>query len=231
MYLIALPIISIVCCFAYIFFIVLKYGIPVSISETYYILPVKWDWLFSAWTVLTAMPFGIYWFNTAPDNLKWIPITVAIALLMIGVADCYKSGPKSEKNYNPSIISGADIVNTRLKHSVDEDGFVRFWISEESFKEFIKRLNIKDFFKYGLARFLHYTNSLLAIILSTIYICMTAGTPAIILTVLSYVVFIIIGSKVDGVYNMDYSLDYNNKAWIFFMECVCFINLFVFTVI
>ena len=71
---IALPIISIVCCIAYIIYVLLKYGVPVSISETYYLLPNKWDWLFAAWSVLTSVPFGIYWYTVSPDNLKWIPI-------------------------------------------------------------------------------------------------------------------------------------------------------------
>lgn len=222
---ISLPIISIVCCFAYIFFIVFRYGVPVSISETYYILPNRWDLLFPAWTVLTAVPFGIYWFNTAPDGLKWIPVVTMIAVLMIGVADCYKSGPKkeyAESNTGPMIFTGTRYMER--KYYKDK----KWW---QKYIDMLKQFDPKLFFKYGIARFLHYTNSLLAIILSTVYICMTAGTPAIVLTVLSYIVFIAIGSRIDGVYNADYSLDYNNKAWIFFMECVCFINLFTFTVL
>jgi len=217
---ISLPIISIVACFAYILFIVFKYGVPVSLSETYYILPIKWDWLFAAWTVLTAAPFGIYWFTIAPNNLKWIPIVVAIAMLMIGVADCYKSGPK--KNYTESYEAmGFNIA------SGDPEKKVKM-----SFREWLLDLKYKfssgEFFKYGPARLIHYVNSLIAIILSTVYICMTGGAQAIACTIISYVMFICIGMKVDGVYNPDYSWDVDNKAWIFFMEVICFINLFVF---
>jgi len=217
---IALPIISIIFCFAYIIFIVLKYGVPVSLSETYYILPVKWDWMFSAWTVLTSIPFGIYWFNIAPDNLKWIPVTVAIAMLMIGVADCYKSGPKRdyiEYDLKPFIISGSYYVKEWEEAS--------FW---EKIKILLKKFNPKTFFQYGPARFIHYVNSLIAIILSTTYICMVEGPKAIACTLISYIMFIIIGLKVGGVYNKDYSADVDNKAWIFFMEVICLINLFVF---
>lgn len=226
---IALPIISIVCCFAYIIFILFKYGVPVSISETYYLLPNKWDILFAVWTVLTSVPFGIYWFQTAPDGLKWIPIVTMIALLMIGVADCYKSGHKKEdyifidgtmKRF--SCVQGVPSkVASSLKKTKGQSLIDRI-------KDILEQFNPKEFFKYGIARFLHYTNSLLAITLATTYICITQGTPAIVSTALSYVVFIIVGSKVDGVYNPGYSLDYNNSAWIFFMECVCLINLFVF---
>lgn len=216
---ISLPIISIVCCFAFIVFILFKYGVPVSLSETYYLLPVKWDWLFAAWTVLTTVPFGIYWFNVAPDNLKWIPVTVAIAMLMIGVADCYKSGPKQI-----TILKG----DIKIKEKQLERN------TRKSFKEWLKELwknfNPKEFFKYGPTRFIHYFNSLVTIILSTIYICMTAGTQAIVSTIVSYIVFIIIGTKVDGVYNVEYSVDVDNKAWIFFMEVICLINIFVFVI-
>lgn len=216
---ISLPIISIVCCFAFVIFILFKYGVPVSLSETYYLLPVKWDWLFAAWTVLTTVPFAIYWFNVAPDNLKWIPVTVAIAMLMIGVADCYKSGPKqitiSDKSNEKSFEQAVESYKKSLK---------------ELLKELLKKFNPKEFFKYGPARFIHYFNSLLTIILSTIYICMTAGTQAIISTIVSYIMFIIIGTKVNGVYNANYSADVDNKAWIFFMEIICLINIFVFVI-
>lgn len=217
---IALPIISIICCYAYIIFILFKYGVPVSLSETYYILPVKWDWLFSAWTVLTAMPFGIYWFTVAPANLKWVPIVVAIALLMIGVADCYKSGPKKE--YKECGTQGF-IARGSYYDRKWEEGSI--W---DKIKMLLSKFNPKEFFKYGPARFIHYVNSLIAIILSTVYICMTCGTQSIVCTIISYVVFIIIGLKVDGAYNEDYSCDVDNKAWIFFMEIICLNNLFVF---
>lgn len=229
---IALPIISIVCCFAYILFILFKYGVPVSISETYYLLPNKWDWLFAAWTVLTAVPIGIYWWSVSPDNLKWIPITVAIALLLVGAACCYKSGPKQIEGYAPETVKGEyirDLSTVQKRPNALEPKYQSFWSKvKEFFKELKKKFSIKDFFKFGPARLIHYVNSLIAIILSTIYICMTCGTQAIAATLISYAVWIIVGSKVDGVYNPEYSLDVNNKAWIFFMEIVCFINLFVF---
>lgn len=221
---IALPIISIIFCFAYIIFILFKYGVPVSISETYYLLPNKWDWVFAAWSVLTSVPFGIYWWNVSPDNLKWIPITVMIALLLVGAACCYKSGPKKEDWYEPAIVQG-DLPRLTRRFAL---GTVEqtWW---QKLIEYLKtKFNPKVFFKYP-ARVIHYVNSLVAIILSTIYICKTCGSTAIAGTIISYVVWIIIGMKVDGVYNPDYSLDVNNKAWIFFMEVICLINLFVFT--
>ena len=100
---IALPIISIVLCFAYIIFILFKYGVPASISETYYILPNKWDWLFSAWCVLTSVPFGFWWYTISPANMVWIPIVVVLGVCMIGVSSRYKSGPKKDDDYVPNV--------------------------------------------------------------------------------------------------------------------------------
>lgn len=224
---ISLPIISIVFCVAYIVFILLKYGVPVSMSETYYILPTKWDWLFSAWLSLTALPFGIYWFTISETPLKWIPVTVAIALLMIGAADCYKSGPKklyAERGIEPQIAKGDPSDNVNVGATKPR------WI--ERVKLFFKMLKEKfagkEFFKYGPARLIHFVNSLVAIILTTIWVCIHAGTPAIVSTCICFPLAILIGAKVDGVYNPDYSLDVDNKAWVFFMEIVCFTQLFVF---
>ena len=211
---ISLPIISIVLCFAYVMFIIFKYGVPVSISETYYLLPSKWDWLFAGWSIMTSVPFGIYWFNVAPVGLKWIPVCVMISLLMVGAACCYKSGPKSNGNYVPEITKDNTVVERKTV--------------KEFFKELLSKFKKEEFFKYGWAHLIHYVNSLIAIILSTIYICMTCGAQAIASTIISYAVFIVIGLKVDGVYNPDYSADVDNKAWIFFMEIICLINLFVF---
>lgn len=215
---IALPIISIVFCLAYIIFVIFKFGVPVSLSETYYLLSSKWDWLFAAWTILTSIPFCIYWFTIAVPGMKWIPVTVGIALAMIGVACCYKSGPKQIEGYEPDAVKG-DIKETNI-------------IIKKSFCEFIRELlqkfSPKEFFKYGPARLIHYFNSLVAIILTTVYICMTAPVTGVVSTILLYMMFILIGMKVDGVYNPDYSADVDNKAWIFFMEVICFLQLFIF---
>ena len=224
---ISLPIISIVCCIAYIIFILFKYGVPVSLSETYYLLPNKWDWLFAVWTILTSVPLGIYWYTIAPIGLKWIPITVMIALLLVGAACCYKSGPKKEEGYAPSVVKGNEADELQPHYYGEKRSKIKelWWDLIDYLKT---KFNPKDFFKYGPARLIHYVNSLIAIILSTIYLCMICGPQAIACTILSYVVWLLIGSKVDGVYNPDYSLDVNNKAWIFFMEIICLLNIFIF---
>ena len=213
---ISLPIISIVLCFAYIIFILFKYGVPVSISETYYLLPNKWDWLFSAWCSLTAIPFGFWWFTISPKNLCWIPIVVVLCMVMIGVSCRYKSGPKRD---------GGDNYVPEVRFDTEKPAV------KKSFKEFIKELLEKFkpsvFFKYGWARPIHYISSLVTITLVTVYLCLTS-VAAIASMVLSYVMFILIGVNTPGAYNPDYSVDVDNKAWIFFMEVVCFLQLFIF---
>jgi hypothetical protein len=125
------------------------------------------------------------------------------------------------------MISGIANRRNKLRLGLSSTKIQKYPLIER-LKEILRKFNPKEFFKFGLARFLHYTNSLFAIIVSTVYIIMTAGTTAIISTVLLYVAFIVVGLKTDGVYNPDYSLDTNNSTWTFNMEVVCFISLFTY---
>ena len=100
---IALPIISIVSCIAYIVFVLFKFGVPVSISETSYLLDSKWDWMFAAWTVLTAVPFGLYWFTVAVPGLKWM----AEKMQELGVQEAFNL----DGGNSLSLIFMGDIIN------------------------------------------------------------------------------------------------------------------------
>lgn len=212
---ISLPIISIVCCLAYILYILFRYGVPVSISESYYILPSKWDWLFSAWCVLTSTPLGIYWYTVAPTGMKWIPIVCMIAMLFISVSCRYKSDCKCS-----SCVSG----NQEDSLTVENAGSIKSF-----FKKLSKKFSPKELFKYGWTKVIHYINSLILIILSTTYICIM-DHKAIINTILLYILGISIGLKVDGVYNPHYSADVDNKSWIFFLEIICITTIFTFII-
>ena len=215
---ISLPIISIVFCIAYVVFILFKFGVPVSISETYYLLDNKWDWMFSAWCVLTSVPLGIYWtMDTMAKNpgMVWIPIVCVMAMLFIGVSCRYKSGPKNAD----SIVKGD--MGTEKKLTINKKTLKEF------FKELLATFKPSEFLKYGWAKPIHYINSILLITLTTVFVCIV-NPVAIYSTIFLYVMFILIGLKVDGVYNKDYSTDVDNKAWIFFMEVICFIQMFVY---
>lgn len=97
---IALPIISVILWLSYIIFVLCKFGIPVTISETYYLLSKKWDWLFAVWCFFTATPFCIYWYIIAPVGLKWFAVANWVAMISIGICGCYKSGPKEPNSEN-----------------------------------------------------------------------------------------------------------------------------------
>lgn len=205
-----------ICCIAYILYILFKYGVPTSLSETYYLLPNKWDWLFSGWCVMTAVPIGIYWFTILPTNLCWMPIVIMLCLLLIGVASRYKSLCKHDYECDHSYQQNFITVIPKKKQSL-----------KEKIKEILDGFKPKNFLRYGWAKPIHYVMSIIALVLSTVLLCIT-HVNAIFPMLLLYIVFIIIGSKVSGVYNPDYSLDYDNTAWIFFMEVICFLNLFMF---
>ena len=225
---IALPIISIVFCTAYIVFVLFKFGVPVSLSETSYLLDSKWDWMFAAWTVLTSVPFGFYWFTIAAPGLKWIAVVTVMALLMIGVSSFYKSSHEKI----PTVIQKGD------KITFFEDGEMKEYNTKpetkvkkpfiEWLKEILAKFKPSEFLKYGWARPIHYINSIIAIVLVNVYTIMTVPTYALVFAILLNVMFILIGMKVDGVYNPKFSADVDNKAWIFFMEIISFMELFVF---
>lgn len=218
---IALPIISIVCCIAYIIFILFRFGVPVSISETSYLLPNKWDWLFGAWCVLLSVPFGFYWFTVAPEGLKWMAVVTVIAILMIGVSSFYKS-------YHNKFEAGQEpVLKAKACSVVSEPGRKTGGIWQK-IKDLLAKFKPSEFLKYGWVRPIHYINSLVAIAMVNIYTIMTVHNYALAFTILLNVMFILIGMKVDGVYNPKFSADVNNKAWIFFMEVICFLEIFIF---
>lgn len=218
---IALPIISIVCCIAYIIFILFRFGVPVSISETSYLLPNKWDWLFGAWCVLLSVPFGFYWFTVAPAGLKWMAVVTVMAILMIGVSSFYKSyHNKFEAGQEPVLKAKSGNVVSEPERNTGG-----IW---QKIKDLLAKFKPSEFLKYGWVRPIHYINSLVAIAMVNIYTIMTVHNYALAFTILLNVMFILIGMKVDGVYNPKFSTDVNNKAWIFFMEVICFLEIFVF---
>jgi hypothetical protein len=214
--------------------------VPVSISETSYLLPNKWDWLFGAWCVLLSVPFGFYWFTVAPAGLKWMAVVTVIAILMIGVSSFYKS-------YHNKFEAGEEpILKQKLPNEAKDIEDEIFEISKgkpsnvvseseqktggiwQKIKDLLAKFKPSEFLKYGWVRPIHYINSLVAIAMVNIYTIMTVPTYALTFTILLNVMFILIGMKVDGVYNPKFSADVNNKAWIFFMEVICFLEIFIF---
>lgn len=225
---ISLPIIYIVLWVAYTILILFKFGVPVSYSETSYLFSSKWDWLFGAWCASSAL-FGFYWFTVAPPELKWISVVTIMAILMIGVSSFYKS----DHEKIPTVQTG------NIIKMAEDSGEVRVYTqkpdngkTKKSFKEWLKEIlakfNPKEFLKYGWVRPIHYINSLIAIVMINIYTILTVPNYAATFAVLMNIVFILIGTRVDGAYNPKFSVDIDNKSWIFFLEVIAFMQMFIF---
>lgn len=212
-----LPIISIILWMSYIIFVLCKFGIPTTISETYYLLSKKWDWLFPVWCFVTATPLCIYWFTIAPHGLKWFPIANWVAMITIGLCGCYKSGPK-EPDSEKCISKDTDT------HPVKHDNPIRALTNYA--KHLIDKFRPNTLFKYGWKRIVHYINALGAIILSTVYFWITAKIT-VIASLLLYFFSIMIGTRVKAVYNWKYTTGHTHNAWVFFAEIICFVQLFI----
>jgi len=67
---------------AYVLFIWIKFGIQKSISESYYVLPTKWNWLFVAFCWLFAFPAMIigdsYWMLFAGGGIVFVGAAAAM---------------------------------------------------------------------------------------------------------------------------------------------------------
>lgn len=67
---------------AYVLFIWIKYGAQKSISESYYVLPKKWNWLFIAFCWLFAFPVMIigssYWMLAAGAGIIFVGAAAAM---------------------------------------------------------------------------------------------------------------------------------------------------------
>lgn len=67
---------------SYVIFIWSKYGVQKSISESYYVLPKKWNWLFVAFCWLFAFPAMIigssYWMLLAAGGIVFVGAAAAM---------------------------------------------------------------------------------------------------------------------------------------------------------
>jgi hypothetical protein len=84
---ITLFLISLIIFLAGIAAIVLHYGIPSSISESYYLLPQKWRLAaFYAWMLAVALPLMICWLDISEGTFQAPVFFGCILLVFIGVA-------------------------------------------------------------------------------------------------------------------------------------------------
>lgn len=73
----------------YIGIIIDKYGLPSSVSETFYLLPVGSKWLFTAmcWAVCAVI---VPWMDRSPEDLQFLGFLSIIGLLVVGTAAPFK---------------------------------------------------------------------------------------------------------------------------------------------
>ena len=86
-----LLLVSIVSFVLYIGFVFIKYGVPASISESYYLLPTKVGHIvFFTWTVLVALPLMVYGVSVSPDVSKFAIFYCGVFLIFVGTAAQFK---------------------------------------------------------------------------------------------------------------------------------------------
>lgn len=68
---------------SYMVAIIARYGIPASVSESYYLLPLKWNAAFTLFCVAVAMTLLPAWLDKSPGPL---PFLACAGLAFVGVA-------------------------------------------------------------------------------------------------------------------------------------------------
>jgi hypothetical protein len=78
--------------------ITLKYGIPESISESYYLLPPKIRLpVFYGWTILVAIPLVMFWLNMSEGTAQPLIFFGCAFLVFVGVAAPFKEKGMTNK--------------------------------------------------------------------------------------------------------------------------------------
>lgn len=88
---IAFYIISILSFLGYVIWTLIKYGVPGSLSETYYLLPSKINLLFYMAMLLTAFPILIFWLDIAEGTSQFLVFLSCSGLIFVGTAPKFKT--------------------------------------------------------------------------------------------------------------------------------------------
>jgi len=88
---IAFYILSLVVFTAYIATIIGRFGIPTSISESYYLMPKKFGGpFFYGFCLLTALPLLIFWLDLSPEKWQFLVFLSCAPLMFVGAAGAFK---------------------------------------------------------------------------------------------------------------------------------------------
>jgi len=78
--------------------ITLKYGIPASISESYYLLPKTIRlFVFYVWTIAVALPFVVFWLDISKGTAQAFVFFGCIFLVGVGAAAPFKEIGQTQK--------------------------------------------------------------------------------------------------------------------------------------
>jgi uncharacterized membrane protein YccF (DUF307 family) len=76
---------------AYLAVILRRFGVPKSISESYYLWPRgRGQWLFNGFCLLTAVPLMIFWLDISPDQWRFLVFFACAPLGFVGAAGAFK---------------------------------------------------------------------------------------------------------------------------------------------
>lgn len=95
--------------FSYLAFVILRFGIPYSISDTYYLLG-KHGWLFQlalAATAFTALPMLI---DNSSENTKFLAFFACSGLMFVAAAPLFKLELEGKVHYTSAVICCVSLV-------------------------------------------------------------------------------------------------------------------------
>lgn len=76
---------------AYVAWVLVRYGVPTSISESYYLMPPKWRVpAFYGFTIFTAVPLLIFWLEHSAGTAQYLVFLACASLAFVGAAGGFK---------------------------------------------------------------------------------------------------------------------------------------------
>ena len=106
-----LPYISFATFIAYILWICVAFGVPESISETYYILERRRKGrglIFTIWCWIVALLLLPYWLEISSENTQFLAFFAALGLCFVGAAPRFRSyGMERTTHFIGAVMSGA----------------------------------------------------------------------------------------------------------------------------
>lgn len=104
----------------YLVVTIAKFGIPKSISDTYYLWKKKSKFLFTFIMWLTGLPLLFYWVDIAPNAVKFLPFLSVSGMCFVGAACAFKETLTNKVHY----ISAGIWAGTALLYFIITNSFI-----------------------------------------------------------------------------------------------------------